>query len=135
MSDGEFLPDQTQSKPSFSLTDLALGIRQSSKSDQVRSVASPTLNAPDTIHYPTAASQDVSALPPEPHERLFSGRLSPDGNGGFQLSMASGESWPVITLDPSLHRWLAHLDQPKEVDLIGCANPWGPWLRASRLAG
>ncbi len=93
------------------------------------------LNTPDTIHHPTATSQDSSSFAPELHERLFSGRLSPDGNGGFQLSMASGESWPVITLEPSLHRCLAHLDQPKEVDLIGCANPWGPWLRASRLAG
>jgi hypothetical protein len=93
------------------------------------------LNAPDTIHHPTAVGHEAGAIPPKLQERLFSGRLSPDGNGGFQLSMASGERWPVITLEPSLHRWLTHLDQPKEVHLIGCANPWGPWLRASRLAG
>jgi hypothetical protein len=66
---------------------------------------------------------------------VFSGRLTPDGNGAFQLSIATGEVWPVITLEPSLHRWLAQLDQAREVELIGCANPWGPWLRVSRLAG
>jgi len=92
------------------------------------------LNAPATIHQPTATSQDVSSSPQEPHERQFSGRLTPYGSGGFQLLMATGEVWPVITLEPSLNRWLAQLDQPKQVELIGCANPWGPWLRVSRLA-
>ena len=93
------------------------------------------LNAPATIHQPKAASPDTSSIPLEPHERVFSGRLTPNGNGGFQLSMATGEVWPVITLEPSLHRWLAQLDQAREVALIGCANPWGPWLRVWRLAG
>lgn len=93
------------------------------------------LNAPATIHQSTPVSPGTSSVPQEPHERVFSGRLTPDANGGFQLSMASGEVWPVITLEPSLHRWLAQLDQAREVALIGCANPWGPWLRVSRLAG
>jgi hypothetical protein len=93
------------------------------------------LNAPATIHQSTLVSPDTSSIPQEPHERVFSGRLTTDGNGGFQLSMATGEVWPVITLEPSLHSWLAQLDQNREVELIGCANPWGPWLRVSRLAG
>jgi len=29
---------------------------------------------------------------------------------------------------------LAGLDQAQEVELIGSLNPWGPWLRVSRLA-
>jgi hypothetical protein len=93
------------------------------------------LGAPATIHQSTPASPDAGSIPQEPHERVFSGRLTPDGNGAFQLSIATGEVWPVITLEPSLHRWLAQLDQAREVELIGCANPWGPWLRVSRLAG
>ena len=73
--------------------------------------------------------------PPEAHERLWCGLLRPDGTGGFNLTTAEGENWPVITLEPALNRWLEQLDGPKPAELIGCVNPWGPWLRASRLAG
>ena len=73
--------------------------------------------------------------PPEPHERLWVGRLSPDGTGGFSLATADGQSWPVITLEPALNSWLERLDRPIQVELMGCLNPWGPWIRASRLAG
>jgi hypothetical protein len=72
--------------------------------------------------------------PSEPNERLWSGELSPDGTGGYSLRSAEG-LWPVITLEPGLHRWLQQLDAPRSVELIGCLNPWGAWLRASRLVG
>jgi hypothetical protein len=73
------------------------------------------------------------APPSEPHERLWSGELSCDGQGGYQLACA-GQLWPVISLEPALHQWLQNLDRPRSVRLMGCLNPWGPWLRASRLA-
>ena len=72
--------------------------------------------------------------PPEPGEQLWQGELIPDGEGGIQLA-TEGALWPVITLEPGLHRWLAAIERPRPVQLIGCANPWGPWLRVSRLAG
>ena len=71
--------------------------------------------------------------PPERGEQLWQGELQPDGNGGFALLVA-GRLWPVITLEPALHRWLLNQERPRAVSLIGCANPWGPWLRVSRLA-
>jgi hypothetical protein len=40
----------------------------------------------------------------------------------------------VITLEPALNAWLEQQERPRMVELIGCANPWGPWLRLSRLA-
>ena len=68
----------------------------------------------------------------EPLESLWQGWISPDGSGGYSFSHGAGR-WPLITLEPALHHWLAGLDQPQEVELIGCLNPWGPWLRVSRL--
>ena len=69
----------------------------------------------------------------EPLESLWQGWISPDGSGGYSFSNGAGR-WPLITLEPALHHWLADLGQPQEVELIGCLNPWGPWLRVSRLA-
>jgi hypothetical protein len=69
-----------------------------------------------------------------PHERLWRGALTPDGTGGFSLTTTDGDSWPVITLEPVLNGWLRNLDGPTQVELMGCLNPWGPWLRATRLA-
>ncbi len=69
----------------------------------------------------------------EPLESLWQGWISSDGSGGYSFSNGAGR-WPLITLEPALHDWLADLEQPKEVELIGCLNPWGPWLRVSRLA-
>ena len=71
--------------------------------------------------------------PHEPGESAWEGLLIPDGSGGYQLSGAGG-CWPLITLEPALHAWLLLQDKPRAVRLIGCANPWGPWLRVSRLA-
>jgi hypothetical protein len=76
---------------------------------------------------------DPHQAPPEAGERLWQGDLVPDGSGGFVLNTAEGP-WPVITLEPALHGWLARLERPTPVRLVGCANPWGRWLRVSRLA-
>jgi hypothetical protein len=66
-------------------------------------------------------------------ERLWAGTLTPDGKGGYQLGTET-ETWPVITLEPALNAWLALLERPTAVRMIGTLNPWGPWLRISRLA-
>ena len=81
------------------------------------------------------AASDV-APPPEPHERLWQGTLHPDGCGGYSLELSDDPRrlWPVITLEPDLHHWLSLQDRSRPVGLIGCANPWGPWLRMSRLS-
>jgi hypothetical protein len=79
-------------------------------------------------------SADPFQAPLEATERLWQGDLVPDGSGGFALHTPDG-SWPVITLEPALHRWLLQLERPTPARLVGCANPWGRWLRVSRLAG
>ena len=78
-------------------------------------------------------SADPYQAPPEATERLWQGDLIPDGGGGFVLHTAEGP-WPVVTLEPALHGWLLELERPTPVRLMGCANPWGRWLRVSRLA-
>jgi hypothetical protein len=84
----------------------------------------------------------ASEAPSEPGERLWQGELRPHGRGGFSLVLADrppsaqgSQVWPLITLEPALHAWLLAQERPRPVALIGCANPWGPWLRVSRLAG
>lgn len=76
-----------------------------------------------------------ASVPAEPHERPWQGTVIPDGQGSFSLELASGERWPLITLEPSLNGWLNRLDGPTDAALIGCRNSAGPWLRVSRLAG
>jgi hypothetical protein len=77
----------------------------------------------------------------EPRETVWSGTVLPDGLGGFFFQSDSSfqgnagkREWPLISLEPGLNRWLQNLDQATRAKLIGIANPWGPWLRASRLA-
>jgi len=80
---------------------------------------------------------DPRLAPSEPGERLWQGELVADGQGGFLLHGPpglNGEPWPLITLEPALNDWLQRQSTPCPVALVGCANPWGPWLRVSRLA-
>jgi hypothetical protein len=82
-------------------------------------------------------SLDPHAAPAEPGERLWQGALRCLADGSYRLEGEmgpDGEPWPLITLEPALNRWLAQQPQGASVRLIGCANPWGPWLRVSRLA-
>ncbi|MFM8525552.1 MAG: FAD-dependent oxidoreductase [Cyanobacteriota bacterium] len=71
--------------------------------------------------------------PPEPGEQLLEGPFEPDGHGGGVLQTGQ-RRWPVITLEPALHQIFLRLDRPQSLRLWGCLNPWGPWLRATRLA-
>ena len=87
---------------------------------------------------------DPAVAPADVGERLWRGELRPDGTGGYRLRLDSDNAadragapaadWPLITLEPALHRWLGDQSASRPVALIGCANPWGPWLRVSRLA-
>ena len=76
---------------------------------------------------------DPQQAPAEPGEQLFRGVLASAGDGQYRLESDAG-SWPLITLEPGLHHWLQQQELPRSARLIGCLNPWGPWIRASRLA-
>jgi hypothetical protein len=102
---------------------------------QRQALADPSLLGPDGC---LTGPADPTVLapweaPPEPGEALWEGNLQSDGDGGYGLETAGGV-WPLITLEPGLHRWLLAQERSRAVRLIGCANPWGPWLRVSRLA-
>jgi len=75
--------------------------------------------------------------PTEPGEQLWQGELQVEDTGRYRLSGVHGapeDGWPLITLEPALHSWLAQASAGP-VKFMGVANPWGPWLRVSRLAG
>jgi hypothetical protein len=80
-----------------------------------------------------SATQDP--IPASRHEQLWSGTIQVEASGGFSFTTSNGDVWPVITLEPSMHRWLSQLEGSRSVELIGNVNPWGPWLRVTRLAG
>ncbi len=88
------------------------------------------------LHRPGAAAGSDgpgdATPPPETGERLWNGVVRPDGDGGYQLDGDAG-SWPLITLEPAVHHWLLRLDRPTPASFMGCLNPWGPWLRVSRV--
>jgi hypothetical protein len=88
---------------------------------------------------PQGLAADGSAaqepIPASRHEQLWSGTIQVEATGGFSLTTSNGDVWPVITLEPSMHRWLSQLESSRSVELIGNVNAWGPWLRVSRLAG
>jgi hypothetical protein len=76
---------------------------------------------------------DPHQAPVERGEQLWRGQLRGDAATGYFLDV-DGATWPLITLEPALHHWLQQGREGRAVALIGCANPWGPWLRVSRLA-
>jgi hypothetical protein len=85
----------------------------------------------------SSAPGDPHRAPKEPGERLWQGDLVADGEGGYRLQGVlgpDGEPWRVITLEPALNDWLLRQSTPTPVAFVGCSNPWGPWLRVSRLA-
>jgi hypothetical protein len=109
---------------------------------QRQALAEPAALSPEGWLRDRGGVGPASVAPSEPGERLWQGELRPDGQGGFSLVLADGmpacqgsQVWPLITLEPALHTWLLAQEGPRNVALIGCANPWGPWLRVSRLAG
>ena len=109
---------------------------------QLQLLANPDLlQANGQIERPFQRPLSPSQGRPEPRESLWQGMVLPDGQGGYTFvsdsdlsSYNAKREWPLISLEPGLNRWLQNLDKPTQAKLIGCANPWGPWLRASRLA-
>ncbi|MFZ9265115.1 MAG: FAD-dependent oxidoreductase [Vulcanococcus sp.] len=82
----------------------------------------------------------LRSLPPRSaHELQLSGMLEPGADGSYQLrldqALMGRNCWPLITLEPELHHHLLELDRSTRVQLRGFCNPWGPWIRASALAG
>jgi hypothetical protein len=82
----------------------------------------------------------AEAPPAEPGETGWTGRVIPDGIGGYSFELATSTStapgagcWPLITLEPGVNQWLSQCDGPTQVTLMGQLNPWGPWLRANRI--
>jgi hypothetical protein len=109
---------------------------------QRQALAEPAALSPEGWLRGSGGVGPASVAPSEPGERLWQGELRPDGQGGFSLVVADrlpacqgSQVWPLITLEPALHTWLLAQERPRNVALIGCANPWGPWLRVSRLVG
>ena len=80
-----------------------------------------------------AGSASPDQAPAEPHEQRFRGTLDLDGSGGYLLRTETQE-WPLITLEPGLHHWMLDQSDGQQLALMATSNPWGPWLRASRLA-
>jgi hypothetical protein len=82
-----------------------------------------------------SAAEPIWNLPSQRGEALFQGKLQRSAESSYQLLTQGGALWPVITLEPAVNRWLANQSNGATVTLIGCLNPWGPWLRITRLAG
>ncbi|QNG26564.1 FAD-dependent oxidoreductase [Synechococcus sp. HK01-R] len=77
---------------------------------------------------------DSGGVPTARQVSHWPGHLVPDGSGGFTLHQGQGISWPLITLEPSIHHWLAQLERPIDINLVGVVNRWGPWLRVIAVA-
>lgn len=59
---------------------------------------------------------------------------APPVAGGYGLQLEGGGGlWTLITLEPAIHQWLTDQERPRAVAVAGVANPWGPWIRVSRL--
>jgi hypothetical protein len=84
------------------------------------------------LDLPQAGSAPAVLPPPERFERSYRGVFGSDGHGTYQLHTQEG-SWPLISLEPAVAHWLANQVHGMEVGLVGVANPWGPWLRVTRV--
>jgi len=89
----------------------------------------------DAAAQPTGMStQEAAPVEVNVCEQHWSGTLNKTSDHAYALTVADGSHWPVITLEPLVHEQLSQLELPAEVELIASTNPWGPWLRATRLA-
>jgi len=70
--------------------------------------------------------------PPERFERVYRGVFRSDGQGGYGLDH-NGRWWPLITLEPAVEAWLTDQASGAAVEVVAVANPWGPWLRVTRV--
>ena len=71
----------------------------------------------------------LNQAPNQRHEIDLSGVVRGNAEEGYQLQTAK-EIWPLITLEPAVHHWLAASDHSgQRLNLRGIKNPWGPWIR------
>ena len=71
----------------------------------------------------------LNQAPNQRHEIVLSGVVRGNAEEGYQLQTAE-EIWPLITLEPAVHHWLAASDHSgQRLNLRGIKNPWGPWIR------
>ena len=71
----------------------------------------------------------LNQAPNQRHEIALNGVLTGNAAEGYELKSAD-ESWPLITLEPAIHHWLASTDHSgQRLNLRGIKNPWGPWVR------
>ena len=71
----------------------------------------------------------LNQAPNQRHEIALNGVLTGNAEEGYELKSAD-ESWPLITLEPAIHHWLASTDHSgQRLNLRGIKNPWGPWVR------
>ena len=71
----------------------------------------------------------MNQAPNQPHEVGLSGVLTGNLHEGYHLETAE-RIWPLITLEPAIHRWLSNEDHSgRTLNLRGIKNPWGPWVR------
>ena len=71
----------------------------------------------------------LNQAPNQRHEIGLNGVLTGNAAEGYELKSAD-ESWPLITLEPAIHHWLASTDHSgQRLNLRGIKNPWGPWVR------
>ena len=78
-----------------------------------------------------------SSSPLDWAQQRLPGELIPLENGVYVFDLERPQlgqrRWPVISLEPAVDLWLERLDQSKRVELLGCFNLWGPWLRVSSV--
>lgn len=79
-----------------------------------------------------AGQSNSHQAPPERHEQEVVGTLRGSAESGYSLE-SSAVIWPLITLEPAVHRQLQEKPAGATLRLIGCVNPWGPWLRVNRM--
>ena len=71
----------------------------------------------------------MNQAPHQSHEVGLSGVLTGNLKEGYELKTSDG-IWPLITLEPAIHRWLSEEDHSGQtLNLRGIKNPWGAWVR------
>lgn len=90
------------------------------------------LSSRGLLKHPFGGNAGPVFPPPERFEQHYRGVFSRDSHGGYQLATAE-RSWPLITLEPAVHHGLAAQTTGCTLELVAVANPWGPWLRVTRL--
>ena len=77
-----------------------------------------------------AADPRTDQAPETKNETLLNGDLVPEADGSLRFH-TGGKEWPLITLEPAVHRWMQTQDRRTQIRLRGVLNPWGPWLRVT----